>query len=482
MLMRKSSKIAFTINSLILSALLCFGALSSYAAEDRPLIGSALDSAEQLAGYQQQIEDLEFEFGPYHPSLIEPLESMIELLNKDEDYEQVAQLQNRQLQVVRTDLGLEHPDLIPLLQSIMATQLTLGNWEEISDQLEHIRHLQSTIDGENTELLLSAIQDQIDWLFSRITIDDRREQARNFFKIRDLHEEIEDIVEDSYGEDSVEAAPWLYKVAYNEYHLVRFLNASKGLGSESVDRLVRQEGTFGLESQNRIGFSSNSFFGNSSIIPSIEKGRPVGDRYLRDAYSMVNKIQDVFEESSDLEAQAMLKIYRSDFQLISDRGTAIRGYRDARDMLIEAGIAAEEVLWFFERPMVIPMETLHLNFADALAELRGRIELVPAVTEGEMHLGMFTSWTEALDSTPMPQSKNPFWQRDYPFKYADISFSVNSRGKASSVDVLATGPEELDSKRSVGRSVRDIHFRPALIDNKARRVKDVQMRYQFIDE
>lgn len=482
MSMHKSRKIALTFSRLILAVLLCFGALSSYAAEDSELISSALDSAEQLAAYRQQIEDIEYEFGPYHPQLIEPLESMIELLNGNEDYEAVAQLQNRQLQVMRTELGFEHPDLIPLLQSIMTTQLTLGNWEEISDQLDHIRHLRSTIDGENTEILLSSIQDQVDWLLSRITVEDRREQARNFFKVRDLYEEIEDIAEDAYGEDSLDAAPWLYKVAHNQYHLVRFLNASNGLGSESVDRLVRREGTFGLERQNRNGFSSSSIFGNSSLIPVVDKGRPIGDGYLRDAYSTVNKIQDVVEEDADLEAQAMIKIYRSDFQLLSDRGTAIRGYRDARDMLLEAGISEEDVLWFFGRPMVIPMETLHLNFADALAELRDRIEPIASVEEQEMHLGVFTSWAEELGSTAMPQSKNAFWQLDYPFKYADVSFSVNSRGRASSVDILATGPEENDSKRSIWRSVRDIQFRPAIIDNKARRVKDVRMRYQFIDE
>lgn len=481
MLMRKNKKIVFIISRLALFVLLCFGGFLSHAAENRPLIGSVLANTEQLAAYQTQIEDLEFEFGPYHSSLIEPLVSMIALLSESEDYERVIQLQSRQLQVMRTELGFEHPDLVPLLQSIMTTQMALGNWEEVSDQLEHIRHLLTTVDGESTEILLWAIQDQIDWLFSRITIEDRREQVRNFFKIRDLYGELEDIVEDTYGEDSLEAAPWLYKVAHHEYHLVSFLNASKGLGSESVDQLIRREGTFGLESQNRIGLSSRSIFGNSSPTPIIDKGRPIGDGYLRDAYSMVNKIQDVVEENFDLEAQAMMKIYRSDFQLLSNRGSWIRGYRDARDMLLEAGIVKEEVHWFFERPMVIPMETLHLSFSDALAELRERIEPITSVKE-EMHLGIFISWTEALRSTPMPQSKNPLWQLDNPFKYADISFSVSSRGRASSVDVLATAPEELDSKRSISRSVRGIHFRPAIIDNKARRVKDVHMRYRFVDE
>ena len=254
MLGYKNRKIYININELILFAALCVAGLSVNAAEDVPLIGGESDISEQLTSYQQQIEDLEYEFGPYHSSLIEPLQSMIDLLNERQDYEQVAQLQNRQLQVMRTELGFEHPDLIPLLQSIMATQLALGNWEEISDQLDHIRHLQASIDEENAELLLDAIQDQIDWLYSRISVDDRREQVRNFFKIRDFYEEIEDIVEATYGEESPEAAPWLYKVAYNEYHLVQFLNAPRGLGSETIDQLVRREGTFGLDRSNRSSF------------------------------------------------------------------------------------------------------------------------------------------------------------------------------------------------------------------------------------
>ena len=482
MLGYKNRKIYININELILVAALCVAGLSVNAAEDVPLIGGESDISEQLTSYQQQIEDLEYEFGPYHSSLIEPLQSMIDLLNERQDYEQVAQLQNRQLQVMRTELGFEHPDLIPLLQSIMATQLALGNWEEISDQLDHIRHLQASIDEENAELLLDAIQDQIDWLYSRISVDDRREQVRNFFKIRDFYEEIEDIVEATYGEESPEAAPWLYKVAYNEYHLVQFLNAPRGLGSETIDRLVRREGTFGLDRSNRSSWVSTSFFGNSSVTPVVDKGRPIGDAYMRDGYSVINKIQDGLEETADLEAQAMIKIYRADFQLLADRGRAIRGYCEARDMLLEAGIAEEDVRWFFGRPMVIPAQKLHLKFADALAERRQGIEALAPLSDGGTHLGVFTAWSEALESTPMPVNEDPFWQIGHDFIYADVSFSVNSRGKASSVDVLATVPDELETKRSIWRSVRDIHFRPAIIDNKARRVKDVRMRYRFVEE
>jgi len=467
-------------SAIALISLLLTVAFPASAAEDRLLLTIESETSEQLAEYRQQIEDLEFEHGPYHSSLLEPLASMIALFTELRDYEQVAELQNRQLQVMRTELGFEHPDLIPQIEAIMATQLAMGNWEEVSEHLEHIRHLQTTVNGDDTEALLFAIQDQINWLYNRIAmLDDRREQARQFFQARDLYQEIEDIVEERYGEDSLEAAPWLYRVAYSEYQLVAFLNAARGLGSESVERLVRQEGTFGLESQNRNGFNSNSFFGNRSVVPVIDRGRPIGDAYLRDGYTLVDKLYDARLEEPDLEAQAMMQIYRADFQLLADRGRAIRGYREALEKLLDAGLPEEDVRWYFERPMVIPQQTLHLTFADALHAVRSHID--PEAEEG-IHIGEFTSWAEPLESTPMPRNDDPFWEVDYPFKSADLSFSVSSRGGASSVDVLATDPEDLDSKRSIWRAVRDVHFRPAIIDDRARRVRDVRMRYRFAEE
>lgn len=483
MLMHSGRKITFIIRSLTLAVLLCSGALPGYAAEQEPLIDKLFDSAEQLAAYQQQIEDLESEFGPYHTSLIEPIESMIELLNEAEDYTQVEQLQNRQMQVMRTELGFENPDLIPLLRSMAVTQLALGNWEEVSDQLDHIRHLRATIDGENTALLLATIQDQIDWQFNRIAVDDPKEQASNFFRVRELYREMEDIVEKITWQDGLDAVPWLYRIAHNDYHLFRFLNASKGLASDAIDELVRQEGSFRLNE----GQNSRSVFGISTNMLILDSDRPIGEAYLRDAYLTVKQLQDLIDESADLETRAMLMIYSSDYQMLFGRGTTTRGYRQARRMLLESGVAAEDVSWFFERPMPIPMQNLHLNFADALAELKGRIEPIASVMEEpvmeeKMHLGVFNSWTEALGSTQMPEPKNAFWQMNYPFKYADVSFSVSSRGKVNSVDILATGPEEIKSKGSILRAMRKIQFRPALIDDKNRRVEDVHMRYQFIDQ
>lgn len=470
------------LDAVILLVALCVSSVGLRAAEETISVAEIAELDQQLDAYRAQIEDLEFEFNPYHSSLIEPLESMVLLLREKGDYEQVAEIQNRQLQVLRTELGFEHPDIIPLLKSIISNEMLLGNWENISDHLEHIRHLQASLESDDPNLLLGAIDDQINWIFSRIALEDSDDLVRNFFNTRGLYDDMKDLLEDKYGKENPESAPWLYKVAYNSFHLVQFLNGSKGVGSRSVDRLVRQEGAMKLQSSNRNSFGASAFYSNRSRIPVVDADRPVGDTYLRDGYFLVRKIHDMLEEQDDIEAFAMAKIYRGDYQLLSGRGSAIRTYREARELLLEAGVAEDDVNWFFERPMVIPMDTFHTRLADAIADLKERIPLVEPESKNELHLGVFTAWLEALDSTPMPLSKDPYWKLELPYHYVDLSFSVSSRGKASSVDVLASGPDDEEVGRNTRRSVREIHFRPAIIDGKAKRVNDVFIRYRFVQE
>ena len=79
----------------------------------------------------------------------------------------------------------------------------------------------------------------------------------------------------------------------------------------------------------------------------------------------------------------------------------------------------------------------------------------------------------------MPAREGSFGQVDLPYRYADVSFSVQPSGRIYSIDVLETGPGDEKLDRNIWRSIRDIHMRPALVDGKVRRVKGVRMRYRF---
>ena len=207
-------------------------------------------------------------------------------------------------------LGLQHPDLVPRLRAIITNQMRLGNWERISDHLLHIRNLLSSDTDVARQDVLQAIDDQAYWHLSRVYLDKPRQRARNLMAARELFDEMERLAEDSFGEDSPQMIPWLYKQAVNKYQLVEFLNASGGLGSDTMRRLIREDGMAKLQL-----YAPRSFFPwDTSFIPIIDGDKPIGEAYLREGLNLVVRIRSIAEAQGDLEAEAMAIIYHGDFQ------------------------------------------------------------------------------------------------------------------------------------------------------------------------
>lgn len=478
----KNSNNIFNINVLALLALFCAAAFSAHAAENTQLITGEAATGEQLLAFRQRIEDLEYEFGPYHPNLIEPLTSMIALVNEAGDYEQVAELQDRKLQVMRTELGFEHPDLIPLIREMVDTQKSLRNWEGVTDNLEHIRHIQASQDNADPDVLLQTISDQIDWLNGRIAVGQDEDRVDRFFEARDLYEDMEDLVESRYEEDSIESLTWLYKQAYNSYQLVQFLNTTNGIGRDFIKRLTRRDGTSKLDTVNRLILGNRAVQDYFAQVPAVHPDEKLGHGYMRDAYAQINEIADSLQEGDDLEAQAMAELYRGDYKLLASRSRAMNSYRDAYDLFLAAGLDEAEVRSFFQRPMIIPMEEFHSRLKDAVAEQDRRLPAVEPVTGEEFHLGTFTAWNEVIPTAPIPLATEGMLPSELNYNTIDLRFSVNSRGEVSTVKVVESDSAEREVGRRVWRQVRAIQFRPSIEDGKAKRVRDIHMRFRYIEE
>lgn len=463
--------------------MLLMSLVSSLFAADQSLLVTATNAQlEEQQKYEAQIVALESEFGPFDNSLLEPLEAMVALFNEQADYEQVAQLQNRQLQLMRTVLGFEHPDLIPLIQSMIANQLKLGEWEAISDNLEHIRHLQAANMGDDPEVLLAAIDDQAFWYLSRSYLDEKDRRVRNFFRAREMYEEMENLAEASFSEDSQEMIPSLYRQAYNKFQLVQFLNASSGIGSASVDRLAREDGMHKLRSRGRNTIDTDALLGWGNRIPVVDGDSLIGEAYLRDGFNLVSRIERILELEGDPEAEAMAKIYRADFQTLRKSGSGMRNYRKAQELLLQAGINEDKINLFFNRPMVIPVDKYFHRLDDAIAYQQQSHTQLNSVPEDQLHLGVFSAWSESVPSTQKPDNSDPFWQLDLPYAEVDVSFSVSSRGGISSVDVIASTPDERGVRRKATRAMREVTLRPAIVKGRGKRMKDVQIRYRFLEE
>lgn len=449
----------------ICAAGLAISATALNAAEDSGWV-------EQMQAQEAALAELESLHGPFDPSLIEPLQAMIRLLEEQSEHGRIAELQERQLALMRTNLGLESTEVIPLLREMVLTRVAMGEAEEVTDQLQMIRHLSA--DEDSPETLLRVIDALAYWYLTGGAGDRDRRRAVNFFEARELIEEIEDIALERYGEDSPATIPWLYLGAMNLYQLVGLLNSDEGSSGPTIRELVRYDGAMKLRTSAR-GFSFNPITSNT-VTPVIERGEMVGEMYIREAMGKIEDIADIFEAEGDIEGQAMAKIYRSDFQLLANLGTAFRQYREAQELLREAGIAEERIELYFGRPQLLPVSRFHATLEEAIAEQEAELALWRPDQEDAIYVALYTAWDEDAPNVREPVSDNAFWEHEIDYHQVDFEFNISSRGRVSGVDIIAADPDDRGSRRYARNGVRDLRFRPAMEEGRGQRLRDVQMR------
>lgn len=459
-------------------------------AHSQELLQQSNAALTDLQRFEEALAEMEFEFGPFDPRLIEPLQSIEAIEAELGNFERVRELQLRRLQLLRTAEGLENINVIPVLEEIIATEKELGNWEEVGNHLDHIRTVVASNYGSNSLELLAAMDRQASWMQSMVFLDRNGARAENFLDSRDLYDDMLDLAEDIHGEDSVELIPWLYKRAYSIQQHVELLNAGSSVTTDTVDRTLARDGSGRLMTASRGGVFAP--FSASGRLPVTQDGEPVGVAYLRQANGFIDEIRDIAEAQGDWETWAMASIYHGDYSVLQGRNIGRRDYLDARDKLLELGFDGERLERFFNKPIPIPLENFYTRFADLEAyqlSLTGQLDF-EAIDEEDLqypwdepvHVGVFTAWEEGLRSTAMPTPADSLLTLDLSYDQLDLAFRVNGNGEVSGVDVLdAEGVPRRVRSRTV-RAARELSFRPALYGERTRTRRHVQLRYRILME
>ena len=457
------------------------------------LAREASELLQDIERYEQQLEEYESEFGFFDIRLREPLIAIEALHAKLGNYPEVRTTQNRRLQLTRAALGLEHPDIIPLVEAMVRTDIRLSNWIEVSDHLEHLRTLAIANYGIDSEQAMLALQRQASWYEVRVYVDENRERADNFMEARDIYEKLLDLAEDKYGEGDPRLVPWLNRRAYSLYQQVAGLNVDSPVAMDMIQETVRKDGPARLETSRIRGFINPiSPGGINRVIPVTEKGEPVGVAYLRLANGFINDIEDIAEALGDAEMAAMAQLYHGDYAYLQGRSIGRSDYREAREKLLALGIEPERLDAFFGRPMIIPIPIFYSSFSDLEAYQRSGSEL-PLVGEVDVaedadpwetpiHLGQFRAWEQGLASIPLPQPVDGLLEFQTPLYSVDVRFRINSRGNISGVKGLGIEPEDRRARSQAVRAVRNLQFRPALYGNRAKPRDHVELRYQIVNE
>ena len=479
---------------------------SSEVAAQGPQIEDAA-SSDSAVSYAAQIQEFEFEFGPLDRRLLEPLAGLAELQFERGDFDAAAATLRRQLQITRNTFGFEDSRLLPLVDSLVRAEIARSDWQQVADYLDLRSQIfigsfdESRALEEDKELLdlegvaarmelANALSLQSGWLMQQVALTPTRDAIDSFFDARELDERIFDLSEDvierleSLPRENGSAAefllltqwlPFMYRQSVNDYSLVQLLNARSGFSYDTIDYLIRREGG-AINKLSSPGFSARSISGPNNRIPMLEKGDPIGVGYLRDGYFGVRemdiRLSDFLERQltagasdSDLastrQALAAAKIYRGDYLLLQNRGSGMREYREAYQLLLESGVDAVEVDGYFARPALIPATQLRLTF-DALKADKSESECLPS----------FTALSDRLATLAAPSNDASAWAIELPHAEITARFGVSRRGKATGVKIDEVGAEDAGLRRAVNRAMKDLQFRPAIASGRSQRLRD----------
>lgn len=481
------------IKILMLFALACGCAVAT--AQD----GASVQELQQEASrYQQQLELLESDFGPLDRRLLEPLSGLARTFSAMGDAERAAQVMRRQLQLTRNTYGFEDTRLLSIIDSLVAIEVSRSEWQQVADYLELRTQLSLSLEEEaslSDEARAQALGIQSAWLLQQVALTPTRSAVNTFFAAREvdtrLAEKGEEVLSQHLDPGSAELVdplesfrawlPIVYRRVYSDYALVQLLNSRSAFAYDSLDYLTRRQGVGAMQKLSSPGFAMRIPSGPLSRVPMLEKGDPIGVGYLRDGYFQVRRMDiqlgDYLERliadgaASDViaqtrEAQGMVRLVRGDFQVLQNRGSGMREYKQAREMLSAAGIAEEELNRFFARPRLIPSTSLSMTFAAALDDSK--------LDSG--CLGEFTALSDRLATLEQPRLETESLRLALPMEDFLLRFGVSRRGKPTGITVEEASVEDSKRARVASRALSDLRFRPAIVDARSVRLRDQCLR------
>ncbi len=452
MIQSRAAKLLFAL-SLLLQASLANAQSYPQSNTEPSALEASVQFEQQETQYEQQIINLESEYGPLDFRLLEPLTSLSDLLKQEGDSEAIEGVLNRRRQLLRIEEGPTTASQIPIIADQIRNAFQRGDLESVSDYFESIYSIHSQNPGTETEVLLNSLNDIHAWYLLAMYLDIPDMRDVHIDQARTVQERIYELAIQRYGANNEQLIPWLYSIASEPYRIINYLQSER-LRTLTADNSMRREITLGL----------------------------------------ISDIEEIARSTASLEGQAMAMIYRADFELLhraanrsltggrvfaNRRGSADQTYQSAMEMLLEAGVEQSEIDEFFARPMPLPASQYHFSLREALEQrtLDG-FDPESAGRGGDpngFHVGdfAFTAYLPKAQISVTPELMDSFTaQQDSVLLY----FTVDSVGRAKSARLIESRPDEAAVRNSGRAAVEALNFRPAYIDRRWRRIRNVSMR------
>lgn len=417
---------------------------------------------------RQLVNDLSHEFGPADFRLMEPLTALADQLATRGEFDEAHVALDRAAQIVRFQEGLYTQGQYPLLLSKITNHANSGDWGSAQELMQHSIWLFSRNGNEINGRLISSLMELTHLHLRGVAEDAPVNQSYHFRAAMWSNRLAVYSARKLWGNADDRLAPMLYNMVKQHY-----------LQAKAVD----MGGTTGLKLRTQMGI-----------------GRAQSHRDMRrNAYSMgqnlLTEIREIFEQQRNRnDALALTEIYLADWEvLFSNPAAAQTGYERGFDMLLEAGVAADEINQYFAHPVLLPVGDFYSNWDQALSDSVPANTATRRDSETQPVLLSFQEWSPSI---PFLHAPLPMYHDDRDFEDANnmaiFSFNLNGLEKISRWNFgryrtaisAAHDIEMLDhnftgfwDSENVIEQVQLIRFRPKLVNGEPQMV-NATLRYQ----
>ncbi len=439
-----------TLFKFLVISVFCFHATVSLVADqNQDSQESALDASssfgQQAELLNQQISDIETEFGPYDQKLLEPLQTLTDLFIEVEDLEEAESLLDRRLQLLRIVEGPSTLNQLPVISNQISISLRNSQWASVSDHLEYIRLLHSQNQNVDAIAALSALNNIRYWHQSLVFVDDVEQSLNHIIESRKVLPDILSLVEQEFANEPRQIVSWLYGIALDQHRVAGF----------------------------------------------------IGPNGILEGQRLVALIQEIVQSMGDPEAAAMAMLYVADFEALHQRWIAVPGlgnrvasrirggadsYSAAMELLAEAGLEQEKIDEFFTRPVLIPVSQFHFSLDDALAQQVADGYSLEPTEESEdqiTHIGVFTGWSENFPSAPhppLPDFETGFYSG---MNSALVKFDIDTLGRPRSIRIEQSDPDSRNVRSAAILAIETSQFRPVFSEGRWIRMEDLTMQFNY---
>ena len=478
--------------SVLALTLACIGNDSLLAQQDNPALPNgadtqrSIDHANSLAAYQQTIDQLQSDFGPFDQRLIEPLSGMSEALIEAGNPDAALPLLDQQLQIHRIGNGLYATEQIPVIQTLLRLRSAAGQWDSVTDTLQYLSWVYERDDSLPPPEQLAGLKQLGDWHMRALGHDIRAREAFHLTQLSKMEERATAIAERHYGADSVELAPYLY----DEALAATYIGLAIMMTSEtSQDLMLLTEGI-----RSRQGAGNNVPTGRGLTEIEIEaqygsRASTVIERSFKNnlatSLQKLKRIRELYAASGNLEAEGLALIAMGDATLLRQQyenqpghfagvrrgssapGPALEYYRDALALFEEAGVAPELLEALTRCPVLLPVTAFHESLQEAKPNCRHQAE-PPLYDLGDYDV--MATLIQGLEESSQPSDGQ---------MEAVLLFAVRSNGQVSSAEIAQIAPDNTANRVRARKLTEIMQFRPTLASGISSRTENVQLRVRM---